>query len=130
MTNQKLGPLQQKWVAYLKKNGHKQGKGALGYIDEKDRRKKMCCLGAAGYAILKSCVWKDKTLLEKKTNDNLVLNHSYEKLGLRTENGSFGILENLDDPAALSELNDQGYSWYEIACYLEAAPELFFTEPK
>jgi hypothetical protein len=139
MTNQKLGPLQRKWVNYLKRNGHQQGEGSLGYLEHTaplERELKMCCLGAAGYKILKTCIWdeNEEMLFDgKRDGSTTYLNHSYKKLGLYS---GVGVVDykgdgmGCDDANSLAELNDNGVSWYEIACYMEAAPELFFTKPK
>jgi hypothetical protein len=133
MTNQTLGPLQQKWVNYLKRNGHKQGEGSLGYVD-REGQKKMCCLGAAGYAILKTCHWHKGSLCDDTKEDlddyspSGYLSFSYTKLGLYSEAGEIKGDKHWEDPNTLAGLNDDNVSWYEIACYIEAAPELFFSK--
>lgn len=126
----KLGPKQKKWIAFLKENGHLQGVGRLG---KKDGNKiELCCLGVAGLRIIRSCRWDGEILVEKEQRATGTLLDSHGEIGLLSEMGEIRYpskyRKRTTEPPHLAEMNDEGYTWYEIACYLEAVPELFFSK--
>lgn len=117
----KLGPKQKKWIAYLKKHPEQQTDGTLGEIIK--RKKKMCCLGAAGI-ILGSCRWNNGQLYERFSDAAGTLDISFVDIGLFSPFGGTS-----DNATALSTINDDGdNSWIDIAYMLENAPELFFNK--
>lgn len=118
----KMGPLQRKWVNFLKSNPELQHTGELGR--EVDGVNKMCCLGAAGF-LAGTCEWHNGRLFETAEKDSATLNKSFDALGLRGAQGQIEENENW-----LTDYNDNpNYTWVDIACMIEFAPELFFTKP-
>lgn len=118
----KLGPLQRKWVAYLKKHPEQQMTGRLGKVVSGE--KKMCCLGAGGL-LVGCCEWNRGRLNELLSGSTLSLSYGYEKLGLLSNFGEIVSEAYID----LSVLNDDGeHTWVDIAYLIEAAPELFFNK--
>jgi hypothetical protein len=128
---QQLGPLQRKWLEFLKANSHKQGRGQLGR--KSNDTTKMCCLGAAGI-LLGTCKWEEGELVETSSQSLNYLNDSHKELGLYNNTGLIKYLDTPSpwEPTSLAEMNDDGLdslTWYEMACMMEAAPELFFSKP-
>lgn len=116
-----LGPMQRKWVDYLKAHPEQQTTSCLGekYIDGSI---KMCCLGAGGL-LSGVCKWDENTLVtivDKHTD--LLDGKSFNALGLYGSRGqTFDDLEQ-----SLVHLNDNLTSWTDIAILLETKPELYF----
>jgi hypothetical protein len=124
----KLGPLQRKWVAYLKKHPEQQITGRLGKVVSGE--KKMCCLGAGGI-IVKSCRWSGENLVDEVCGyeETVLLIKGYNKLGLNNASGSIKNDSIEDAWFSLAYLNDDGeHTWIDIAYLIEAAPELFFNK--
>ena len=120
----KLGPIQKKWVKSLKENGHRQTTRRLGEKTKNDYT--ACCLGELGL-IAGVCRFDNHGILREKGSDNSeTLYDSYESLGLNSPTGEFDITDTEFSSFAL--LNDNEHTWYEIACYVEAYPELFFNK--
>jgi len=137
-----LGPLQKKWVQYLKDNPTLQGSGYLGIFEE-DKPKELCCLGA--YLI---CYNASKNVSNKIVNGNLVddydnsgLSVSYDELGLLDAVGAFVFFDNetfhqdmegvdfgKNNNRDLASANDGGVTWLEIAEFIEQQPEKVFTK--
>lgn len=120
----KLGPIQKKWVKSLKENGHRQMRSRLGEKTKNDYT--ACCLGELGL-IAGVCRFDNHGALREKESDNYgTLYNSYESLGLNCPSGGFAITDT--EFSNLANLNDNGHTWYDIACYIEAYPELFFNK--
>lgn len=120
----KLGPIQKKWVKSLKENGHRQMTRRLG--EKKGSEYTACCLGELGLIAGVCRFDKHGGLREKKSDNYRTLYESYESLGLNSPIGEFNITDT--ETSSLAHLNDDGHTWYEIACYIEAYPELFFNK--
>lgn len=128
-----LGPLQKEWIARLRANPEKQMREALGRKTKEKDEYKACCLGEAGL-MLGTLEWKEfgnsqLLILRNPGEGNGMTLYAHEKLGLRTSNGSFWELhlpENEKVFASLSDMNDNGYTWAEIADYIEANPTNVF----
>ncbi len=109
----KLGPKQKKWIKALKSGKYKQCKHQLcngvGY----------CCLGVAN------------EVLDLNEVSSTCLSGSFKSIGLRSGFGLFS--EQYQFPRGprtysnLTELNDNGISFIEIADFIENNPELVFT---
>lgn len=120
----KLGPVQKRWVAYLKNNPERQHRGELGRIRD---GKKMCCLGALG-VIGKSCKWHDNILVENDSYVSNLLTTSFRQYGLSSEGGG-AIYGTGNYAPSLAAINDDGENtWVDIAYIIEAVPEMFFTK--
>lgn len=120
-TKMKLGPLQIKWIEFLRNNPGKQGKGCLGKI--KEGVEQMCCLGAAGL-IAGVCHWDGDALVTSENNILFLSGNAYKSIGLRNVSGK-SVDGNNDK--CLSYLNDEKMTWPEIADLLEENPDEYFT---
>lgn len=136
-TTFKLGPLQEKWLTELESGKYKQGKGFLRHED------RHCCLGVAAECILGIEAIPSTTGAEfyfDGATETLV--HS-ERLGLRDRTGEVceqdvrrfcSALRDAgydgDKWGALTEYNDNGATFAQIAAAIHACPEAVFTEPK
>lgn len=123
----KLGKLQREWINTLRKHPERQLREALGELN-KDGSYKCCCLGQAKIIIetskgnnYRSC-FNESARLEDRGGQYHLLN-SFDDIGLINEVGD----SKRGGGYSLSELNDIGYSWGEIADILEADPELYFN---
>ena len=123
----KLGPIQRKWVNYLKSHPKQQQRKSLGTVSH--GIKKYCCLGIGG-EIAGVCEWKNLTLYTvNKENPYLtstatLSKYVYEALGL---NSPEGASKNESYKFSLAHLNDNGTTWAQIAEILEKYPEDYFT---
>lgn len=121
-----LGPIQKAWIASLRANPERRMSGTLGRRYS-DGTYKACCLGEGGL-IAGVCEWVEDRLQVKGTDVNggctfYLKNEAYESLGLINEKG-----QHISNPEfSLSELNDFGKTWPEIADILEKNPEDYFT---
>lgn len=141
----KLGPIQEKWVKSLEKNQDRQTTGQLGFKCElkDDGTYYACCLGEGGL-IAGVCSWDPKGNLVVKDNNtgkplkhmNMTLeNYSYKALGLH--DGSGGLRKRVEifvgetqkTFSRLSDMNDSGVSWRQIAQFIRQNPTLVFTHP-
>lgn len=125
----KLGKIQKAWVDSLKKHPERQttlilGKGNL-------RNYKACCLGEALIVLCRIKkkripFKKDGLLCSGKHEDALVGN--YEKIGLRSSLGGLlkPVVQKSKNWVNLSEMNDNGWTWPQIADYIEKNPENVF----
>lgn len=127
MAEFKMGPLQKRWIKRLKAHPERQIIGQLGKGNKKEY--KACCLGEAGL-MLGTCEFDDEGILRDNDTGEKEVLLSYKDIGLRSSNGQ--CLSGDDEPMVLlTHLNDDGdHTWTDIAYIIEAAPELFFTEPK
>lgn len=147
-----LGPIQKEWVKYLRAHPEQQVDSRLGY-KQPDGRLRMCCLGAAlkvfetldgtplqftpdqlgaDFVEMLTDGYKDVECFYKATE---VLDNSYKKLGLFSASGSFhnstGLLSEVipaNHSRSLSEANDYGVTWPQIADFIESNPEIVFKE--
>lgn len=123
-----LGEIQKAWIKSLRENPNKQGWGTLGIKDNN-----YCCLGEA-LCVLKSI--KNESLkygvhgelIDGK--DEHYLTDSYKELGLYDEKGRLDdkITHDFRSYSSISEMNDCGLTWLEIADYIEQNPENVFTK--
>ena len=123
---QELGPNQRKWIAALRSGAFKQTDLWL------ETPEGNCCLG----------VWCRLQGLEgtpaKTTHDpphtmfgqaeTVLTVDSYEELGLLNENGE--IRGGWDGFDTLTDANDHGKTFSQIADFCEAHPEAVFTEAR
>lgn len=132
----KLGPHQTRWLEELVSDRHVQGKGLL-----HDAEGKKCCLGVACFIAkdelgLTVRLEKDGTTDQAylyEEHDNTLPNIVTSWLGLH--NGGGGTQESLraigpEPSPALYELNDDGWSFRQIAKHIQAHPDWFFKESK
>ena len=142
-----LGPIQKQWIADLRANPEKQASGCLGEMQGGVWR--YCCLGQGLITIcniegmkpsILNMAYKvrliDSELSQDECGDQGVLSKSFEKLGLRDSVGGFRYNERVFFPetgatyGALTEMNDNGMTWLQIADFIEANPTTVFTESK
>lgn len=125
-----LGPLQRMWLDQLRKHPERQAKDQLGYVYVEDY--KACCLGELHLCAHRINGKKFPFVEDKIVDgvDDMSLETSYELYGLRDPIGSpeRTIKINGGFYDSLSELNDGGITWPEIADIVEADPENFFTK--
>lgn len=138
-----LGQVQKAWIADMKKYPERQIDGKLGWIDSLTGDIKACCLGQG---VLTLCDIKgikpsleNSFLCDIDTKDYSYPTYSYKELGLRDDraelkdgvNGSvFGRVTKQDHYYSLSQMNDGGITWKEIAHYMENHPDNVFVESK
>lgn len=109
-----LGPMQQKFVDALRSEKYIQGRLQL-YNEDLDS---YCCLGVANVV----CGLKEE--------NEIFLDNTYEKLGLRSRYGSFhkDIFIRTDKYISLLQMNDEGkLTFKEIADFIEQNPEVVFS---
>ena len=126
-----LGPVQERWVQFLEQNPDLQGTNQLGYIVRDGENlcdgTKMCCLGAALFTLFPHKVGSLDDYGYK-----LSLEISYELLGLRDPRGSLfpRFTPKFTNEGihlySLAEMNDNGFTWPEIAAYIRRNPENVF----
>ena len=120
-----LGPNQKKWIAALRSGEYEQSKGKL------KCRTGFCCLG----------VWLDICGVEWKNSLNFssykgyeysLPDANYKELGLKSDDGLIDppITYNNDIHKYLTDCNDRGLTFEEIADLCEQYPESIFEEPK
>lgn len=129
-----MGPLQKQWVADLRKYPERQTHGELGRRLF-DNSIKACCLGQL---LITDCEMNNKelpfnnneALYDQNTSLDCYLENSYEKYGLIDDMGAIGVCsdENFKGHRNLSQANDAGISWVEIADFIEANPEKVFIK--
>lgn len=127
-----LGPIQKAWVDNLRKHPERQATGFLGRgIPESYTA---CCLGEG---LVTYCKMKNIKLPfidgfiidfneDKNLKSDCILDFSYKELGLRTSTGRI-IGKHLNNRTYLTQANDSGVSWPEIADFIEENPEAVFT---
>ena len=140
-----LGKIQKAWIADLRKYPERQMTGMLGKKNIETGEIKACCLGQA---LLTLCEIKD---IEPIFSDDSSLcdisspdfpRYSYTELGLIGERGDLLYQVSSDSFSrdsklgkekkyySLSEMNDGGLTWSDIADYIETHPENIFKESK
>lgn len=100
-----LGPKQQKWVDALRSGKYPQ---TYGYLHDEHG---YCCLGVAD------------EVLGLKTENKTCLEGTFQEIGLNCHSGSF-ILDNTR--CYLTDVNDDGATFEQIADFIEANPNLVF----
>jgi hypothetical protein len=137
----KLGPIQELWLYRLENYPDRQGDRRLGELNEDGESYHASCLGE--YLITyRRCnkvpfeeLWsgdEGKDLFDNiHSGSVLVLRDSYKDLGLHSENGL--IVGDYYDKegnyyGSLSQLNDHGFTWPEIAAIIRDRPEDIFTK--
>lgn len=115
-----LGPTQKKWVEALRSGTYTQCNDALVSYNAQTGHASYCCLGVA-----------DKLFnLVPNSKDNLYGSDYRGVLGLRTENGGFLRLMTVNgyDYTELTQMNDDGVTFEQIADFIETNPEIVFTK--
>ena len=134
----KLGPIQKEWIRRLREHPERQTEGML--AAKVGDSYKACCLGEGLLTLCEANkiepMWKtrfdsDTVYLHSVTPEDdeeyhVLKRNDFEGLGLRDQNGSFE--EALENYACLTEMNDDGVSWSEIADYIEQNPENVFVK--
>lgn len=114
-----LGPTQKQWVNALRSRNYVQCTNALVEYDVQNGAASYCCLGVA-----------DKLFnLAPNSDDNLYGSDYRGVLGLRTENGGFLRLMSVNGYGytELTQMNDDGFTFEQIANFIEMNPEVVFT---
>lgn len=118
-----LGPLQTKWLEELRSGKHKQCTEDLRFRDS------YCCLGVAAEFVLgiKPQRAAPSNHWTFNGNSGCLAEGDWEQMGLVGDEGNFA--EYRDDGGSLASLNDKGWTFTEIADFIEANPDLVFTHP-
>lgn len=122
-----LGPLQKKWIEALRSGKYEQGQNWL-RIDNC-----YCCLGVAAEFVLGITPKGNGSSTERTVylynNESFELEKKdFEKLGLVDEIGSFKEpFRDGKEYFTLAALNDNFWTFEEIADYIEANPDNVFT---
>lgn len=95
-----------KWIAALDSGEYKQAHGEL------QKGNSFCCLGVGCKLFIKP---KDQKLIDGELCGTLVPSQPNSPIWLRQINDNFRIRANI----SLSQLNDKGYTFPEIATVLE-----------
>lgn len=142
MTKQ-LTPDQTAWIAALRSGKYSQTTAQLEDPDTGG----MCCLGVGCALFLPTtrneiideeddAVTEVRYGYKDEADAELAPDSLVRKLGLRNNEGSFEPPEGVDLPAvdgtprearSLAELNDAGWTFIQIADFVEAYPEAVFT---
>lgn len=139
-----LGPIQKQWIADLRTYPERQYTNRLGIL-QPGGIVRLCCLGQ-GLVTLKGGVAEafriDETAIKDLTETFCLFDFnssgfpesgelvgSYSLLGLRDMVGSFTEPFNFDgyNIYTLTDANDSGMSWSEIADFMEKNPEKVFV---
>jgi hypothetical protein len=126
-TKQELGPNQKKWLEALRSGKYEQGTQYLRTIDDK-----FCCLGVAcdlaGIPASRDAI--------NLADQNYYLYDSYSQIlpefaqAYLSAQGSSGDAHPDGFACSLSQLNDTGKSFMEIADIVERDPAVYFKEPR
>lgn len=120
-----LGPLQEKWMQSLEQHPERQGRNTLG-VQMSNGSYKACCLGEGGLTA-GICRWDEEGLLvDIDSGSTHYLDSGYIKLGLRDKRG---VAKDYILSESMASMNDDGYSWPEIAAIVRGNPEAYFTDP-
>lgn len=127
MPKQEIGPNQEKWLAALESGKHEQGTGGLC-----TSAGRMCCLGVG-------CHVFDLPTTGTKCGFKMFGEHSEEAvapselvdlLALRDCFGRFEKGIYLLGNEALTDSNDKGATFQQIAAFCRGNPEAVFTEAR
>jgi hypothetical protein len=137
---QHLTPNQQQWITALRSGGYIQGEGKLHSTDG------FCCLGVAAKEFLTSDVEVTQyvdcsfTHWEYNGEPDVAPDYVMKALGLYDSNGSTKAYRSLIDSTSptlddipsyelgLTNINDNGKTFEQIADIIEANPENYFRE--
>lgn len=125
MAKQELGPNQLKWIEALESGGYEQG------IEMLCRNNAYCCLGVGCevFAIPSVTLSGRRKAYGRRNEPNEAPDELIELLGI---NGRCGELKlgQLKDEISLTEANDHGATFSEIATFCREHPEAVFIEPR
>ena len=137
-----LGSLQKQWIESLRANPERQMSDELGRGNSRIYR--ACCLGELHICYHRKMKKKipfikgqlvdiDPIGGRNRIPEEGLLSFSYEKYGLRDDTGSLlnsvrVIKGSKKIFSSLAEMNDGGWSWLEIADYIEKNPENVFKK--
>jgi len=135
MSEFKLGPIQEQWLKNLEAYPERQTEACLGFLNP-DKTYRACCLGELLLTYHREVAGSVEDLWVKSMEDDMfelsdngeyfnTLESSYKKLGLRDTNGSFKTLV-IGGWDSLAELNDNGFTWSQIAEVVRENPEKVF----
>lgn len=122
-----LGNIQKAWIKSLREHPERQIIGVLGF--KQHGSYKACCLGEYLLTVKGEACWDGDIF--KDGNSDISLDTIWEEVGLRGKEGE--LLNNFTGGDGkfyhcLSGMNDEGYTWPEIADYVEANPENVFLK--
>lgn len=119
----KLGPNQQKWVDALRSGDYKQTNGRL-----RDNNG-FCCLGVGCeiFDVRKECFMPEE--IWKYGNENSVEVAPIELINALSLHDNIGTIHG-PFPNDLANLNDNGFTFAEIADFIEREPQFVFRESK
>lgn len=124
-TEFKFSPLQEKWLQALESGEWKQTTGSLRGPDDCS----FCCLGVAA-ELMELDRDEDGCYRLGGSQIHAILDCGlHERLGLRTDNGSFMKGYQLNKCFGLTAANDGGATFAEIAAFIRANPMAVFVEP-
>lgn len=122
---QKLGPNQEKWLKALESGKYKQGQGYLCKID--NGKPRYCCLGVAAKVFLgEGKPSKHESLISWRGNYYYATPKIQRLLQLYDE---FGASAPTYDDWSLVDLNDENYTFKQIAKMIRKNPNSFFKKP-
>lgn len=116
-----FGPIQRKWLRFLKNNPERQGKGALGYIENNEE--KVCCLGQFGL-MTGICKWDNHRILNPEGDVSFPSRNDMLQYGFLSSTGTHtSFLET----HCLAYINDHG-TWLDVYNACLANPKGYFTK--
>lgn len=127
---QEIGPNQRKWIDALRSGEYAQGRRYLC-----DFQNRYCCLGVACrvFDVPEVRRDEDRVYFGKSFNYGAAPEEVVESLSLRTHLGDLATvyeIGRIKEMARLSQANDSGATFSEIADFCEQHPEAVFTEPR
>lgn len=126
MKKLELGKYQKEWIATLREHPERQCKEQLGKVV--DGQKTMCCLcQLAETAPFEDVEWVEGVAFVDRS---ICILKNWKRYGLLTSDGKLKERVNINGNRywSLSDMNDSGLKWPEIADYVEANPENVFTK--
>jgi hypothetical protein len=115
-----FGPIQRKWLRFLKNNPERQGRGFLGY--KTNGIEYVCCLGQFGL-MTGICKWSHNQLISN--NSSIYLPGEKDMLQYGFYVG--GNHKSYRDSEALSTINDKS-PWLDVYNACLADPKGYFTK--
>lgn len=133
MSDYKFNEYQKKWLAALRSGEYKQCKGKLWREDSDTGEKSYCCLGVASELFNPDFLGMQPNMQDKSISSAGFVSFALvDVLKLNSESGS--LRKSIPKSAgslvsSLVGLNDEaGYSFTEIAEYIENNPEAVFSD--